>query len=47
MILMFLVLNSLAIKLWWLSIEYQSDSNPSQLKIETPHPSYKTPSSNY
>ena len=47
MILMYLLLNSLAIKRWWLSIEYRYNSAPYQTKIEDSHPSYKIQSSNY
>ena len=47
MILIYLVLHTLAIKLWWLSIEYRYNSAPYQPKIEDSHPSYKTQSSNY
>ena len=43
----YLVSHLLAVKLWWLPIEYQYNSAPYQPKIEDSHPSYKTQSSNY
>ena len=55
MILIYLVFNSLAIKLLqsgvpqgpWLTIKYQSDNTPYQPKIETYPQVYKTQSLNY
>ena len=47
MILIYLVLHSLAVKLWWSLIEHLYDNTPYQPKIEDSDPPYKTQSSNY